>query len=542
MEKKKSIVKDSASISAIILLGKVLGFVKQAVIAWAFGSNALTDIYFAADGYTSMFGQVMSQSVGPTVLTQYVKLSEEGKQEEAKRLVRNSYLFFSVLSVSLIIISIIFSRQICNLIGISYSPEQKEELRFFLITLCPVILFTAMIGVSSGYLSSHNRFLPGRLTSLFFSVCIIVSIILFKDALGLRALLYGFLLGYILHMLLMLGLVVPKVGIGFGNPFKSADFRSMIKRFVPLVVGVSVVDFGHLVDKVVASSLESGSVSALHYGQVISSDIVNAVFITSVGVVLLTSITRSVASNTETSKLISQIKTIMCTMTFISGCLSVLYFVEGQDLIKMFFERGSFDSRNTVMVASVASFYAIGFVFMANREVLIKTHYAFHDTVSPMINSIVGVIVNLIGSIALSKFMGIAGVALATSLSLLTVFLMSLFTLKKHIHNFIIDKECGIDFMKTASAMVVTCVIGKVCSSALGNIHFLIRMIFVGILMVIVYAVMGTVLYETTMVSLTEKILAKIGKDKPMSIDKTGIKAVNPLTDRQTDRDNTHTE
>ncbi len=70
MDDQKNIVKKSASISLIVLIGKILGFVKQAVIAWAFGSNSLTDIFFAAGGYATIFGQIMNQSVGPAVLAQ----------------------------------------------------------------------------------------------------------------------------------------------------------------------------------------------------------------------------------------------------------------------------------------------------------------------------------------------------------------------------------------------------------------------------------------------------------------------------------------
>ena len=90
-----NIVKKSVSISLLVVIGKVLGFIKQAVIAWAFGSNALTDVYFAADGYTSMFGQIMTQTVGPTVLTQYIHVNERNDHEGAKRLVRESYIFFA---------------------------------------------------------------------------------------------------------------------------------------------------------------------------------------------------------------------------------------------------------------------------------------------------------------------------------------------------------------------------------------------------------------------------------------------------------------
>lgn len=508
-KKETSIVEKSASISLIVIIGKVLGFIKQAVIAWAFGANSMTDVYFAADGYSSMFGQIMSQTVGSTVLTQYIHLNERGEEKASKKLIRDSYVFFASLSLIVIFINYLFADKICGVIGISYSSEQRAELKYFLVAMLPVMLFTSMIGVSSGYLDSHNRFLPGRLTSLFFSISIIFFVVLFKEQLGLRAFLYGFLLGYIFHMILMLALVLPKVGIGRSNPFNNPEFVVMIKRFLPLVIGISVVDLGHLVDKMVASSLESGSVSALHYGQVISSDIVSSIIISSVGTVFLTSITRSVETELDVSKLKIKLLNIMSAMTFVVAGITALYFVEGTDLIRFFFQRGSFDGSNTALVSSVATSYSVGFVFSANRDILVKAHYAFKDTKSPMINSIAGVVVNAILSIVLAKIMGIAGVALATSIAMIFVFVMSAITLKKHIKEFILEKSFFIDFLKSLISVVITVLIGKVVFSFLGNINYFVRMIIIGISMCALYFTIAIILHEETAIGLIKNKITK---------------------------------
>lgn len=506
MEKNEvSIVKKSASISLLVVFGKVLGFVKQAVVARAFGSNGLTDVFFAADGYASMFGQIMTQTVGPTVLTQYIHVDERGDHEGAKRLVRESYLFFIVLSLVLIAINTIFADQICEVIGISYSRDQLSELKYFLIAMLPVILFTTMIGVSSGYLDSYNHYLPGRLTTFFFSVSIITFVLLFEKKLFLRSLLYGFMLGYFLHMVLMLWLVVPKVGIGISNPFRNPVFISMMKRFLPLVIGFSVVDLGHLVDKIVASSLESGSVSSLYYGQAASSDIVSSVIVTSVGSVLLTSITKNVASKTSINEIKAKVQNISSIMTFIIIGINALYIVEGSDLIRFLFQRGKFDGDNTTSVTTVALYYSIGFIFTANRDILVKTHYAFHDTKSPMINSIAGVGLNVILSIALSRLIGVSGVALATSISMIFVFVLSTITLKKHIHGYIIERDFWFDCLKSLLAFCVSLAIGKGLFTIMSNSHYFLRLVVIGVTMCIVHFLAGAAIKEKAAQVIVEK-------------------------------------
>ena len=71
MKEKKSsrIVKNSIVVSGVVCLGKILGFLKQAVLAWAFGANGGTDVYFTADSYIVMFAQIQTASISPSILT-----------------------------------------------------------------------------------------------------------------------------------------------------------------------------------------------------------------------------------------------------------------------------------------------------------------------------------------------------------------------------------------------------------------------------------------------------------------------------------------
>lgn len=510
MVKENTDLRKSTSLGVLAICGKVLGFIKQAIIAWAFGANALTDVFFAADGYASMFGQIMGQTVSPTVLTQYIKL-QSIDEKRSRTIIHNSYLFFGLLSLIVILINGLFANQICSVIGLAYSPDQIKELRIFLIAMLPVMFFTSMAGVSTGYLDSYNKFVPGRLNTIFYSASIILVILMFRHQIGLRALLVGFLLGYILHMVYMLILVLPKVGISISNPFKNPDFIVMIRRFVPLVIGISIVDLGHLIDKIIASSLEEGSVSSLYYGQVISSDVVISVVISSVGSVLLPSLTRSVAEKTDCQVIKAQIQKIMCTMTFVMVGITALYFVEGVDLIRLFFQRGSFDASNTKIVAMIAVCYSIGFVFIANRDILVRAHYAFQDTVSPMFNSLIGVGINVVLSIILAHYMGVRGIALATSITVAIVFILSVVTLKKHVHSIIVNRECALDMMKSVIASVLTIAVGKMLFLGFHDAFFIIRLLVIGLMMSLLYFIICIMIRQSIALDTIRLVRKRMG-------------------------------
>ena len=380
-----------------------------------------------------------------------------------------------------------FSKQISALLGISYSVEQRRLLQKFIIYLCPVILFTSFSGISNGILDANERFVPSKLLSLFFSTAIIVFTVLFREKLGIKAMMIGFLFGYGIHTLYVLWLAKKYFTIG---TIKGQDrsIKWVLKNTLTLVIGNSVVDLGHIVDKIIASSLMTGSVSYLYYGQVISNDLVNAVIITTVGTVLLPSLTRMVANRCDGKDIAQRTSRIMSIVLALLLGITALYFVEGHDLIKLFFERGSFTATSTDHVLGVTMCYAVGFAFIAVREILTKVHYAYRDTASPMRNGIIGVGINTVLSILLSKIMGVSGVALATSISMAVVAMMMCFSIKKHIGVFPLSRGFFVSLIKSIIAIAFMIASGVALNSALRESNYIVRMCVTSLSMVFIYA------------------------------------------------------
>lgn len=501
----KGLIKNGIAISIIVFWGKFLGFAKQAVIAWAFGANGATDIYFAADSFIAMLGQIQGASIGPSVLTQYVRLKEEGKNGTANQVVRAGYFFFPLLAILLIIITILFSREISISLGISCSELQRHELQKFLILLSPVILFTSLTGMAQGVLDGNNQFVPSKLLSLFFSLSIILSVLIFHKHYGILSMLFGFLTGYFLHTVYVTFQTHKIVRYKFVNPFKMREFNVVIRSFIPLVVGNSIVDLGHIIDKIIASSMEEGSVSYLYYSQVVSSDLVNAVIITTIGTILLPQLTRSVVSGMSKKNLVEDLNDILRVVFSLIIMVICLYFSAGEDMIRVFFERGNFNSTASGYVYGIVLCYAVGFGFIAYREILVKLHYAFQDTVAPMVNGILGVVLNLVLSIELSKIIGVYGIAIATTISIAVVGMLLTRSMKKHIGTLPINKITGICIIKLLIIGTVVTITGILFKSML-HVNFVIRMILVSTIIIILYLTLLYFFKERSIFKLARKI------------------------------------
>lgn len=483
----KKTTKSAIIMSAVVLVGKVLGFVKQSVIAWAFGASAVTDLYFAADGFMSMLGQIQSSAISLSLITKYVQLKEKKNPDRANALACNAFAVFTVIALILVILIVLFSDKISGVLGISYTVAEKKQLGEFLIFLTPGIVCTCIIGVSQGILDGNERFIPSKLLTLFFSVSIVLSIVLFNSTLGIYSLVIGFLTGYCLHAVYVLILALKHIDYVWINPLKNRDFKKVIKGTLTLVIGNSIIDLGNLIDRIIASSGKSGSVSLLYYGQVMSNDIVNATIITTLGTILLPKITKSISRKIDNEILIQLIRKIVDSSIAIMGLVVALYLIEGIDLAKICFERGNFLPGDTNTVNLVACCYALGFPFMICREVFTKILYAYQDTITPMKNSIVGMLINLVLSFLLAKRLGIKGIALASTISVFLITLMLVKSINKYLGRKLVTKNIAFNILKVIIALIVTLSAGYVFRNYFRVENTFLKLMVTGILESLVY-------------------------------------------------------
>lgn len=164
--------------------------------------------------------------------------------------------------------------------------------------------------------------------------------------------------------------------------------------------------------------------------------------------------------------------------------------VSGDQIVEILYGRGNFGKKEIQMTYGVVAAYAVGFVFQAARSNLVKVYYAFQDSKTPMINGLLAIVLNITLSITLSKFIGVVGVALATSVSMLFVTALLLRGVKKYLSSFTIKKSCK-ELLKGAIAACITAVVAFALKSYLSTgliVSFLIiSSVVVGMYIVLLF-------------------------------------------------------
>ncbi len=230
--------------------------------------------------------------------------------------------------------------------------------------------------------------------------------------------------------------VIPaSINMGYKYEFKlnSKDvyFKEMIVLLIPIIVALSVNRVNLLIDRSMASNLPKGSISYLNYADNIVQ-LVLGIFITAIVTVLFPIISEEYSrDNGEASG--RMMRKGMKIILGIAIPATIILVVFSEPLVKLFFQRGgAFGIKATKITSEVLIYYALGLISRAFVLILTKIHYATYDSITPpTIYAILGgIIINFILNIILSKYMGVAGIALATSISTTVIMLFLLLELK----------------------------------------------------------------------------------------------------------------
>ncbi len=221
----------------------------------------------------------------------------------------------------------------------------------------------------------------------------------------------------------------------------------------PVIIGVAVNQINAMVDRTLASKLVEGSISALNYSNKLSL-FVMAIFITSVSSVIYPMLSKlsSQDSNEKFARSVTKsINSIILLIIPISfGSIVLAY-----PIVKLLFQRGVFDARATSMTAIALSMYSIGMVAFGLRDILGKVFYALKDTKTPMINGAIAMSMNIVLNLMLVKYLKLAGLALATSISSIICIFLLFGSLKKKIGYFGQDKIINTTIKSIISAFIM---------------------------------------------------------------------------------------
>lgn len=401
------------SVTGLLIVSKLLGFVKQLVTASAFGATLETDLINLSQGLIGNIQYLLVQSVLSALIAVYLHTAQQG--EDASR--RFAFDVWKALTFFAAIV--VFFMELCapwlaRLIAPSYSTEQLAQLSRYLRLFAPVLLLLTWIAVFSSLLHANKRFIPGEMISVHQSIFLIVMAAALARTLGVQVLVLSFFVYNLWNAGYTAILSRHYWTVSRGNPFRNPAVRKLLRMMGSLLLGYSLVYINQMVDKMLVSGLKAGAVTALNYA-VVLNDLVGT-FISTFASMLFAYVTTRIASGDEVgaANLTERAAVVLLTAFLPVSLLTILC---AEDIVTVVYARGAFGAESVQICALSLRGYAFMFLPLIFREVYSRYLYGHQDSKRPMVNSSLAVVCNIVLSITLCPRFGVLGVTAASSIS-----------------------------------------------------------------------------------------------------------------------------
>jgi len=399
---KKILHRQSKSIfsAALVLVvaglaSRLLGLLRDRLLAGRFGAGDELDIYFAAFRLPDFIFNILiigaiSSAFIPIFATYFHK-----NKKEAWRLV-NGVLNLSLLFLIVIAgIVVIFAPFLMHLIAPGFSGAKREMtiLLTRIMFLSPILL--GISSIFSGVLQYFHRFLVYSLAPIMYNVGIILGILFFVPTFGLVGLAWGVVLGACLHMLIQLPSTIYS-GFKWQPIFDifHKGVRKIIKLMIPRTIGLAGDQLNFLVITAIASTLASGSIAVFNLAnnlQYVPIGIFGIAFSTAVFPNLAKAFTwrRKKTFSKDLSSTFSQV-------LFLIIPLSVLFFILRAQIVRVILGTGAFGWIDTRLTAAALGIFSISIFAQSLTPLISRAFYAFHNTKTPVLISLISIGLNIV--------------------------------------------------------------------------------------------------------------------------------------------------
>lgn len=424
---KKGLLKPTIQITLLSFTNILFNFITQVAVAFYFGATPNRDAYFAALVIPTYISAVLSGSIGLMFLPIYVDIRSKKNNEQANYFLNNSMVFASVLSILIIIIGILFSHNILSLTVSGFKGKQFLLTSDLLIILLPTILFQILTNIGGAVLQVRNNFLFPALAPIFSALIMVMTVLVFNQAIGIKSLAYGTLIGSAISCVLILIPVFRSFTFRFVFNLKEYNLVQLLKTSLPLLVGGIFYRLTPIFERGIASNLPQGSVSYLGYANQV---MLILVMLTSSGIstTVYPALSRAWSENN-----LDRVRDLFAKgiriILLISVPLSVIFIFWGSSIFQLLFERGAFNHQATLAISSIFSILTIAFIASSLGNMIAKVFYFSQRTVLVTIISFLEVGVYIVLAYSLSSRLSYKGLAIALSASICFSIFMSFVSL-----------------------------------------------------------------------------------------------------------------
>lgn len=476
-EKGNQAVKTVSFMMLITLFGKILGLVREQLLAANYATGMEAAAFLLASRIPrTFFDVIFASAISASFIPVFVEYLQKEGREEAFRLANRFITMISTVTAGMMLLGILFAEPLTWLIAPGYDVQTAELCVELLRMLFPTMLFTAVAFSFVGILQSLEEFNVPAALSVASNGVLILYYIFFNETFGIWGLTVAFLIGWAMQAVIQIP-SLRKKGYRYRPDFHFRDdgLKKIGKLMLPVMVSTWIQPINFMVNTRFASQLSSGNVtngelgvSALEYANNLYTIIVG-VFVLAIANMVFPKFSRMTEDKKEFGL---AVRGTLKAMIFLLIPMTVGLMALAEPVVTLIYKRGEFGALATELTSSALFFFALGMVGYGVQNILSRAFYANQDGKTPFYSGLVSIGINAVLCRLLLEPMGIGGLALAAAVSSTAAAAVLLVPAVKQYPD-ILDKSLLAQFGKmllAAAGMLVLVLGGKtVLSSVLGG-------------------------------------------------------------------------
>lgn len=522
MNENNLVTRAAGVVGIFTFLSRILGLVRDILIANFFGSGMSADAFFVAFRIPNLLRRLFAEgSLIVSFIPVFTEYLQNKSKEDAFLLARVVLTFLVCIVTVITILGIILSPLIVRVIAPGFGGMSEKYALTVLLTriMFPYIFLVSLLAFFMGILNSLKHFAAPAIAPIFLNLSMIAVLIFIVPYM--RTPTIGLALGVIVGGVIQMALQIPFLmnkGLSFAPKWniRHPALKKIGMLMLPTIFGSAIYQINQLIGTLLASLLREGSVSYLYYADRLVQFPLG-VFAIAISTAVLPSLSREAAQG-DIYRLKQTLSHALRLTMFITIPAMVGLIVLRQPIITLLFQRGAFTSFTTTMTAQALLYYSVGLWAFAGLRVFVSAFYSLQDTRTPVKVAVVAMIANIAFSLALMGPLKHGGLALALSLASTLQLFMLIYLLQKRLGG--IDGRVVIRSM--ARSFISSLIMG-IC------IYFLAFKVFASILLqktfnlafgiviivcagLAIYFISAYILRSKELLSLTE--LLRISKKK----------------------------
>jgi putative peptidoglycan lipid II flippase len=417
----RRILRAAIAVTAAGAVVKLVATGKEMFLADIYGRSDAMDAFLAAVLIPSLLINLISESMNQALVPTLVRVREQEGHNSSQQLLSSAMLCTCALLAAVSLLMAGTAHLFFPLIASHFPPAKLALTIRMFYGLLPVVVLTGIATNCIAVLNTFERFALPALTPVLIPITIIVGTLVFSKDLGIWALVFGTLAGSLLQALAVIALM-DRRGYRFRLRWHgmNAATREVAEQYGPVLLSGVVSSGGLLIDQSMAAMLAAGSVAALAYGNRFVS-VATALGAGAISTAVTPYFSVAIAHR-DWPACRRMIATWVRVTALVSIPVAAILIFAPSAIVRIAFQRGAFAQQDTAVVARVMAMYAIQIPFFVVSRVFYRFIIAMRRTRIALYCGGINLVLDIVLNLVLMRWLGAAGIALATSLWTISTF------------------------------------------------------------------------------------------------------------------------